>query len=739
MPLISLFKGIKNIRFPKDYDFYDSLYKIRDGEWQDLIIKCRQIKDKTERDEFKDTLPRLCFSGQFETRTNAGLINHSGYIAMDLDLESIERTVELKELLKKDRWVAAVFQSASGDGLRPIFRIKGTKHRESFLGISEYIRDTYGEICDSQSIAVSKPFIVSWDPDLYIAHIEPPVWNSFPKETEIKKITTVVHTSADFQEVLNRVKATRTSICESYGDWLKLGFAFSEQFGGDGRQFFHDISELSSKYNYNVCNKQYDYCLKHKGQGIGISSFYYLCKHHGISVVSEQTKVIIRATRNGKKAGLSQQQISENLDKFQNIKGAEEVIKQVYESKEAEDSDEDSVLEALEIYISNNFNLRMNEVTGYLEQGNKQMSPGDLNSIFISAKKLIPKLDYPLMMRLLKSDFIKTYNPFYEFLGSDGIAVDLPPMPEEDEDKIWSSPLIDELSKTIVNDNEAYTKYFLRKWFVSMISAMHKVHSPLLLALLGEKHGTGKTEWFRRLLPKEMQIYYAESKLDKEKDDELLMCENILIVDDELGGKSKRDNEKLKNLTSKQYFSLRRPYGDHNEKILRLALLGGTSNKLSIISDNANRRIIPIEVHDIDKKLYNSINKKDLFLEAFRLYKDGFDWRVNIVDQNLLNKDIDNYKMVTSERELISKYFNKGNDKSPRLTTTEIKVEIELLTRQRLSGNQIGSEMLSLGYERKSTREANGSTPKKWIVERINRPGLTTDISNIIKPEDMPF
>ena len=102
------------------------------------------------------------------------------------------------------------------------------------------------------------------------------------------------------------------------------------------------------------------------------------------------------------------------------------------------------------------------------------------------------------------------------------------------------------------------------------------------------------------------------------------MTENLIIMDDELGGKSKQDNMKLKNITSKQYFSLRRPYGDHNESILRLAVLCGTSNQLEILSDaTGNRRIIPIEVLNINKVLYNSIDKKELFMEAFKLYKKG--------------------------------------------------------------------------------------------------------------------
>ncbi|MBK7345809.1 MAG: hypothetical protein IPI98_02545 [Chitinophagaceae bacterium] len=166
---------------------------------------------------------------------------------------------------------------------------------------------------------------------------------------------------------------------------------------------------------------------------------------------------------------------------------------------------------------------------------------------------------------------------------------------------------------------------FVRKWIVSIISSMHKVHSPLLLALARFSKGTGKTEFFRRLL-QTSYLDITQSKLDKEKDDELLMCENIIIMDDELGGKSKSDAQKLKNITSKEYFYLRRPYGDHNERILRVAVLCGTSNYINVVNDTTgNRRILPIKVLDIDKDLFNGIDKRKLFNEAYQLYKSGFD------------------------------------------------------------------------------------------------------------------
>lgn len=725
---ISLFKNVSEPRNPEIIGIIDYLIKIRDGEWQDIVIKCRNIQDKEERDLFKQKMPTACLSGEFTYRSNDSLVSHNGIIAMDLD--GIDDVNNLHEKLQSDKYVFSVFVSVGGFGLRVLFKIDPNRHNDAFKGIRNYIFDKYKEVCDPNG-GLSKPYIVSFDPDLYINE-NSEIFTKYVKETVVKNVPSYIHNNDDFKRVYEQIIGRNINIVESYEDWLKIGFGISEEYGESGRYYFHQLSRLSPKYKFEICEKQYTACLKHKGLGekINIRSFYYLAKSNGINIASERTKDIVRITRNSKKAGLSKKQISDNLKEKSGIEGVDDFIDKVYDSTEKDDifDSEDSTIETLELFISNNYNLRFNEVSGFFEDNGVQVNPTLMNSIYISAKKIIPKLDYQLMIRLLKSDFIPTFNPFFEFFGSDGIPVILPPIPDKDKQKI-ESPLIDKLASCIKNKDEAYTNYFLRKWLVSIVSSAHKIHSPLLFCLLGPQ-GTGKTEFLRRLMPKELMQYYAESKLDKEKDDELLMTENLIIMDDELGGKSKQDALKLKNITSKQWFSLRRPYGDHNEKILRLAVLCGTSNYKEVMSDpTGNRRIIPVEVEDIDKEKYNSIDKKELFLEMFKLYKSGFDWRISHDDLKLLNKDEQKYSITVKERDLIIKYFEPSDE--DYLNTTEILIELEDLTRQKLNATIIGRELGNLDFKRKSIRVGpyNAKVTSKWGIKRINRVTTYTHVS----------
>lgn len=739
IPNISYFEDFYSIENPDNIPLDVFLSFVKDGTYQDPIFHLRSEKDKKKRNKIKEHLPGVTFSGLFSCRKDDGLIEHSGFICIDVDdLEDVEST---KQLLiggdQPDKFIYSCFYSTSGTGLRILFRIKPEKHRESYYGISAYLMRNYGLITDPQSMVPSRSFCITYDPDLYLASHHVPIWTEYPKEKKLsKKDLNFVYDEGDFKSILNQILDRKLNICEEYQDYLKVGFALSNKFGEAGREYFHSICQFSEKYTYRKVDRQYDYCLRSQGLRIAaISTFYWYAKNAGVQVTSERTIFIKKVTISGKSAGLKPSQIVQNLAK-QNIIDCEKLVEDIYNN--ATVSGGDTMIDELEMFISANYNFKRNEITRYIERDGKPMSQSDMNSVFISAKKQIEKLDYYLMDRLLLSDFIPTYNPligYFKSLGGEHEIVKLEDAKIDVEERVknYDSPIIDLLSKTIINDCPAYTNYFLRKWLVGIVSAAFKVHSPLVFVLLGANQGVGKTEWFRRLLPEKLQKYYAESKLDAGKDDEILMTQKLLISDDELSGKSKRETTRLKELTSKQYFSLREPYGRNNVDLLRIAVLCGTSNIKEILSDSTgNRRIIPIPVEDIDRDLYNSIDKEELFREAYRLFVSGFDWRiVTKSDISYLRQNEGEYEMINMERELISKYYERPNAENnlecERVTATDIKVELEFLTRQRCSLDQIGKQMAKLGFVQKSTRMPDGSCPKKWVVKKINRFGSTTN------------
>jgi hypothetical protein len=195
------------------------------------------------------------------------------------------------------------------------------------------------------------------------------------------------------------------------------------------------------------------------------------------------------------------------------------------------------------------------------------------------------------------------------------------------------------------------------------------------------------------------------------------MTKKLIILDDEFGGKSKQDAKRLKELSSKQWFNLRRPFGRTSEDLRRLAVLCGTSNDEEIINDpTGNRRIIPVNVIDIDHEKIEEINKIDLFIEIYHEWvndKEGF--MLTKDDIEILNNCTSLNEQPSPEEEMILKYFIPATGLGGNcsfLTNTEIKAYIEEKSPTiRLNTYKLGLTLKKLGFEKQSKR-LNGSIPK---------------------------
>jgi hypothetical protein len=383
-------------------------------------------------------------------------------------------------------------------------------------------------------------------------------------------------------------------------------------------------------------------------------------------------------------------------------------------AKEKKEKLEAVAIESLVDWLHSKYKLRRNARSRYIEQDGQAMKQQDLNSIYLEARKVFPKLNYDLFDRTINSNFTPTYDPIVEFIY-------------EHKDR-KPTGCIEALFKSIDTDTgmqgsefcPEYAVIFGKKWMVSIIASIYGDHSPLMMVLCGAKQGTGKTEFWRRLLPKALQCFYAESKLDAGKDDEILMTQKLLIADDEMGGKSKKDEKRLKELLSKQTFSLREPYGRNNVDLQRLAVLCGTTNDNEILSDpTGNRRIIPVNVLSIDHAQYNAVDKIDLFIEAYHLYQSGFEWRLNYDDIRDLNNNTSYFEQTSAERDLISTLFkvpmSEDDPNAEFLTSTEIKSIIEIRTHQKINSTRLGLELRKLGFNRVPLKK-NRTTIRGYYV-----------------------
>lgn len=709
MSAISLYKGVydKNSKYSSIDDF---IAGIADGEWSNDIISYHNSQDKKD----KERLPNVMISGLFVEPKNTGLKTHSGFICIDVD--NVDDVDGLKDAIKNDEYLFAAFKSVSGNGLALLFKINGSKHSESFDAIVKYLYEEYGIVCDPSCRNVARRRFVSYDPDL-ILNKRAKKWTKVEKKAPAAP--KVIFTKTDFDEILQRITNLKVDITGDYTQWVRIAFSLVDQFGEVGRNAFHTISQYSPLYDYEKADKQYTYCLRstYVGNKCTIGTLYYYAKLNNVETYSAKTKKYSRTASINKRSGLTKQAAIENVKKFEEFdEEIEEIFDQVFD-KAIDVNIEENLIEAIAEYINSKHQLQYNSITRKLEVDGKTVDDVSANTMYLDVKVLFKKANRELFNTILFSEYVKTYNPLKTFFETN---------------KSTSKGNIDKLFSCIESKMpKDDILYFGKKWLVGIVSAAFGIHSPLSLVLSGRKHGTGKTEFFRRLMPKELQQYYAESKLDAGKDDFILMTQKLLILDDEYGGKSKKEMTLFKEISSKQTFSIRQPYARFSEDLPRLAVLCGTTNHSDILQDfTGNRRVIVFSVDDIDKDKYNSIDKVQLLMEGYELWKDGFEWRVLGEDIDRLNKTGKEFEAVNMEEEAFLKYYNiNGDGRRLILSTTEIRSHIERSSSLRINVQKLGVALKGLGLERKGYRK-NGVSMRGYEVWTTdpNSHGLTDPV-----------
>ena len=127
-----------------------------------------------DKDEYTSSKARkldyITCSGVFEKRGNHWLVNHSGYICLDID--HIEDPEELKGRLANDEKLMPelIFISPGGKGIKCIVSIdiKAATHDKYFSALSSYLDLNYGVEIDSACKDVSRACFLCHDPDCFI-------------------------------------------------------------------------------------------------------------------------------------------------------------------------------------------------------------------------------------------------------------------------------------------------------------------------------------------------------------------------------------------------------------------------------------------------------------------------------------------------------------------------------------------------------------------------------------------
>ena len=278
----------KNCSTPWNPKFICLLNWLRSDKYVNIVEEIRSINDKEQRDEKKKEIPAITPSGIFHYKSNNQIISHSGLIQFDLDWKDnqhLENFYDMKEYVKNISNVAYCGLSVSGRGFWGLVPIANPeKHNTHFDAlVSDFKR--FGLICGTKVRPVSSLRVYSYDSFAYLnpyAQVYKKTTTDHINIIRMKRKNMALEIGGNEKEmkikrIINNITESKIDITSSYQAWFEIGCALANEFGEQGRGFFHLISQYHEKYSPDDCNYQFDHCLK-KGYGYSLGTLVYYWK-----------------------------------------------------------------------------------------------------------------------------------------------------------------------------------------------------------------------------------------------------------------------------------------------------------------------------------------------------------------------------------------------------------------------------------------------------------------------------
>lgn len=287
---VSLFKTVKDSN-PVEVNLYE-LFKSE--KYRKSVEAIRAESDKDKQTKMKIAMPCYTPSGVFSNGSDKSLQNHTGLLALDLDLKDnsqVENFKDLKKLIKSVPYVAYCGLSIRGEGYYVLISISSPlKHREHFASLEKDF-GRCGLVVDPACINVGRKRFVSFDSDPYV-NLEP--------ETYCRVIETVrplnqsggeVRTPEDKASIAVEVARIIATICNqrlditgNYKSWYEIACSLANEFGENGRAMFQAVSQFHPDYDYDLTDNKFDEAIRGE-YNYTIGTFFHYAKLYSITAM----------------------------------------------------------------------------------------------------------------------------------------------------------------------------------------------------------------------------------------------------------------------------------------------------------------------------------------------------------------------------------------------------------------------------------------------------------------------
>ena len=308
----------------------DVLLLIKDGKYKKAIenIRCKIAEGNIDdAKNIKGTLPAVTFSGLYpEYRRDGYCTQYNNLIVIDIDHLSAEKMPIVWGQLNSDTYVAALWKSPSGNGLKGLVKLQydedfssmsiHDKHRTAFRSLYRYMLASYGIELDKSGSDPTRLCFMSDDPNLilkesvdeYSVEFEemPSISHSqaVRANTKIKIPRQKAYKECDWNKLIGqkweiedyernkqtlysiyrKMKRKNISLTATFEEWVKVAFAIANSIHpAVGKDIFMKMCELDGVRHDPKGSEQllYDAYCTNNGN-VHFESIVYLAKQKGV-------------------------------------------------------------------------------------------------------------------------------------------------------------------------------------------------------------------------------------------------------------------------------------------------------------------------------------------------------------------------------------------------------------------------------------------------------------------------
>lgn len=337
-------------------------------------------------------------------------------------------------------------------------------------------------------------------------------------------------------------------------------------------------------------------------------------------------------------------------------------------------NNQELLLREHEQYFRLNYYARFNEVTTAYEIAQEminvkgeadyvweELSVEELHNDLLRANPRTKVTDQDVRLLLADRRLVPAYNPFVEYFNN---------LPQVER----GSGYIRELAAFVKvegseKEQERWLSNFEKALVRSVKCALNENYfNKHCIVLFSDDQHAGKTTYLTALCPPKLKKYFSSEPISQDKDSQIQLSTNFLILLDELASLSRLDINYLKAILSKIKINVRLPYAKRSQVMPRRANFFATTNRTDFLMDKENVRWLVFNVVGIDKGYGNpltdqmNIDIDKVWSEAFTLAQDityNSELTKDDLELNEINNDL--YSANSLVKEVINQYLQPAS------------------------------------------------------------------------------